>query len=82
MGFPFGWYIDRIEVIVMAVCPYCNDPITRVDIAGVTLQAGLNLFSGLVYSCPACDKVLSVGYDPKVQQDRIVESVVEAMRRA
>jgi uncharacterized protein with PIN domain len=67
----------------MAKCPYCEESLSVVDIEAVTLQAAnLSAFSGLIYSCPNCNKALSVGVDLKVQQDRIADAVVEAMRRA
>lgn len=67
----------------MAHCPHCEVSIMTVDIETVTLQApNLASFSGIAYSCPNCDKVLSVGVDLKVQQDRIVDAVIAAMRRS
>ena len=57
----------------MAVCPHCGDSVTHVDIEKVVLQSTpLNRYAGLSYSCPACNRVLSVTFDPSVQADDIV----------
>jgi uncharacterized protein with PIN domain len=58
----------------MALCPHCEESITTVDIERVMLQApNLGTFDGVAYSCPHCDKVLSVGFDPARQMDEIVD---------
>lgn len=58
----------------MAHCPHCEVSISTVDIEKVTLQApNLSAYDGIAYSCPNCDKVLSVGFDPARQVDEIVD---------
>jgi uncharacterized protein (UPF0212 family) len=65
----------------MSICPHCKNKVTRVFIEVVTLndeQAGD--WRGITYSCPVCDSVLSVSFDPVAMETDLVKRVLTALR--
>jgi hypothetical protein len=69
----------------MGICPHCKNRPHEITIEPITLNGGpREKWDGLIYSCPSCHFVLSVGFDPlaiKTQMlDRIEEIVQETVR--
>ncbi len=50
----------------MAKCPYCEEEVSFVLINEIEIRRtpDLNGPQGVTYSCPNCQKILSVQYDP------------------
>ena len=64
----------------MRKCPHCDTEFVGVDIESVTLtNAKLQRWTGLTYSCPACHRVLSIGFDPVALNLDLLESVATAV---
>ncbi len=62
----------------MAKCPYCDENLATVDIEAIPLTSIVgNRFDGLIYSCPKCGRILSVGFDPSRQADSIVDRLAK-----
>jgi hypothetical protein len=69
----------------MAKCPHCDADVKHMHIKSVDLTNDKhNKWTGLSYSCPECDRILSVGFDPialNVElRKAVAESVVTALR--
>lgn len=70
----------------MTKCPHCEADLTHVDIKGVQLiNDKLDQWRGLSYSCPQCERILNVGFDPVALNvdllKSVVTSVVNALRK-
>jgi hypothetical protein len=64
----------------MAKCPYCEATVTHVDIKSVALiNDKLNQWTGLSYSCPECDRILSIGFDSVALNADLLKSVVTSV---
>ena len=49
----------------MAICPHCNNPVSRINIEKVDSSALSGAtWNTIIYSCPSCKKVLNVQIDP------------------
>jgi hypothetical protein len=66
----------------MALCPYCEAAVHRVTMQEIRVG---QLFSpewlGVAYSCPNCQKILSVAIDPVALKTDTVNAVVAQLRR-
>lgn len=64
----------------MAICPYCNNPVTSYNWNLVTadpLQKMRPKLDCVEISCPHCSRVISVIYNP----DRQAELIASALQR-
>ena len=64
----------------MSKCPHCEDEITQLNIQVVTLSDETwGSWRGLSYLCPACQSVLSAGFDPVALESDLVKAVVKGV---
>jgi uncharacterized protein with PIN domain len=57
-------------------CPKCEASITKLEISVVPGETKKRSgFECVIYSCPACQTVLSAGIDPVLLANQIIESL-------
>jgi len=60
----------------MANCPYCNEPVLRVNLDKVESSALFGTsWNTILYSCPHCQKVLNVQIDPVALKTDIIAAL-------
>ena len=60
----------------MAKCPHCNEPVLRVNLDKVESSAlSGGSWNTILYSCPHCQKVLSVQIDPVALKTDIITAL-------
>ena len=47
----------------MAICPYCKKKVKGEEIVSEKIKGGLLRIDKSVYSCPHCNKILSIAND-------------------
>jgi hypothetical protein len=71
----------------MAKCPHCDSDVTHIHIQSLDLINDThNKWTGLSFSCPECNRILNVGFDPIALnvdfRKSVAESVVTALRNS
>ena len=61
----------------MVKCPHCDQAILSVEAQDIDITVQLRpQWQGLVYVCPRCHKVLSVGVNPMILRSETVNQTV------
>jgi hypothetical protein len=66
------------------MCPHCNAAIASVNVLQIPVNALFlhEPWRGVLYTCPACGKVLSAAIDPIAIKTHIVDEILSRMGRA
>jgi len=59
----------------MALCPHCNNLVASVRMTPMPGQSHLTRWNCVAYSCPTCDKVISVDLDTSAVRADIVDYI-------
>lgn len=62
------------------ICPKCDRPVTELNIAGTPLKHQEKAWHGITYSCPFCNAILGVSFDPFAMMEDIANKVVAKQR--
>lgn len=63
-------------------CPHCAEVITKLNAAKVTVNDELwGSRDGLTFSCPSCQIVLSVSFDPAALTAEIQKTVASVLQK-
>ncbi len=64
-------------------CPHCNAAITRLNVEEIELEReNGGPWKGVSYACPVCRKIITVGMNPDLNNQRLltqVQSIVETV---
>jgi hypothetical protein len=63
------------------VCPKCGVGVNQVFLSTVPVIAPAATWDGVTYNCPNRRAILSVGLDPIVLRDSIVDDIVNKLKR-
>jgi uncharacterized protein with PIN domain len=62
-------------------CPKCEKELVALKMENVVGNLESNPWDCVVYSCPFCLTVLSVGIDPETFKNDTIKEVVEALKK-
>jgi len=65
----------------MALCPHCSETVSHADVQVIPLQdESGGTWRGLSYSCPNCQKILTVGFDPVRLDTNLVATLMDGLK--
>ena len=62
-------------------CPRCENLVTQVSLAEVSIPSMQTTWRGVTYSCVSCGAVLGVQMDPLALKSDTIEETVAALRK-
>ena len=66
----------------MATCPKCDAAVLGVSLSQIPVNVGDGThWDGVAYSCRQCGTVLSVGIDPVVLKNDLLDEILAALRK-
>ncbi len=76
-----GYEAQEIGDSMSAKCPNCDKPVSHVNLQAMDIYQNYKpQWHGVAYTCPSCNALLSVGMDPTLLRNEIIESVVVELR--
>lgn len=61
-------------------CPYCKNTIAELNINGAPLRHKEQAWHGVVCSCPSCDAILGVTFDPFALMEDTANKVLAKLK--
>jgi len=62
-------------------CPKCEKELTALKMVNVIGNLESNAWDCIVYSCPNCFVILSVGIDPEIFKNETAKDVVSILKK-
>jgi hypothetical protein len=56
-------------------CPKCEKFILEINASPMPIKYGQKKYDGAAYSCPLCNTILGVGFDPITMINEIVKGI-------
>jgi len=73
--------LGSLKGALMALCPHCSETVSHADVQVIPLQdESGGTWRGLSYSCPNCQKILTVGFDPVRLDTNLVATLMDGLK--